>query len=242
MFSSASSAAPQIPLADGCWDRTQDCQCTSCMNFLLMPHFLHFVHYTHNISKGFLTGNGSHYLSFFSVENGHHIQHSLIQRQYAMYHITVLHTITSLCSIPLLSEGGALCTLLFSAENSMPRTTLLKHFLFIYLLFNSIMQYPTLLEHYASQRIFLAIRVHSHIILSIKNKKYTAFRFTAEFLLTGNSIPRSSVTICTGILSHYNTTPDRVQFTLYSTSSPRIRIYHIFSSVLAISRNTAYRI
>ena len=123
-----------------------------------------------------------------------------------MYHITVLHTITSLCSIPLLSEGGALCTLLFSAENSMPRTTLLKHFLFIYLLFNSIMQYPTLLEHYASQRIFLAIRVHSHIILSIKNKKYTASRFTAEFLLTGNSIPRSSVTICTGILSHYKFT------------------------------------
>jgi hypothetical protein len=123
-----------------------------------------------------------------------------------MYHITSYYYVilkqSTTCSIPLLSERGALCTLLFSAKNSMPRTTLLKH-LFIYLLLYSIMQYTSLLEHYASQRIFLAIRVHSRTILSIKNKKYTASRFTAEFLLTGNSIPRSSVTICTGILSHY---------------------------------------
>ncbi len=41
-------------------------------------------------------------------------------------------------------------------------------------------------------------------------------------------------------LQVYNTTPDWEQYTLYSTSSPRIRIYHIFSSVLAFGRNTVY--
>ncbi len=49
--------------------------------------------------------------------------------------------------------------------------------LFIYLLLCSIVQYPSLLEHYASQRIFLAIRVRWHTIHSRRNKKYIAFRF-----------------------------------------------------------------
>jgi hypothetical protein len=56
----------------------------------------------------------------------------------------------------------------------------------------------------------------------------------AGFLLTRNSIPCSSITVCTGILSGYSTTPDREQYTLYSTtSSLRNGIYNIFNAVVS---------
>jgi hypothetical protein len=149
----------------------------------------------------------------------------------------LLHTITSfekkqstICSIPLFSERGALSTLLFSAENSMPRTTFFFTLLFIYLLLCSIVQYPSLLVHYASQRIFLAIRVRWHTIHSIRNKKYTAFRF---------GIPPYRQHFITFILHHlyWNLNPLQHCFrqgTVHPIQDffPSIRLYHIFSSIL----------
>jgi hypothetical protein len=114
--------------------------------------------------------------------------------------------------------------------SSLPRTVChVQHFLtFLFIYYYAALCSIPLLEHYASQRIFLAIRVHSHTIHSIRNRKYTVFRF---------GIPPYQQQYTTFISHHlcwsfFNTTSDRERYTLYRISSPSIRLYHIFSSIL----------
>jgi len=110
--------------------------------------------------------------------------------------------------------------------------------LFIYLLLCSIVQYPSLLEHYASQRTFLAIRVRWHTIHSIRSKKYTAFRFGIP--LTDNILSRSSVTISTGILSITTLLPtgNSTPYTGFLLPVSDFTTYSV--QFFAFSRNTAY--
>jgi hypothetical protein len=78
----------------------------------------------------------SRLIIFLRWERSLYIQHFLIQGQYAMYYITSYYYVilkqSTMCSIPLFSERGALCILC----SSLPRTVchvqhFFKHFLFI---------------------------------------------------------------------------------------------------------------
>jgi hypothetical protein len=158
-----------------------------------------------------------------------------------------------MCNILLFSAEGAQYTLIFSAENSMLRMTLIRFFLYTAFLSaehfavsasfsarNSALfqvQYPSLLEHYTTQTNLLVVKgylTRTYNILFHKEQEKYSIHVHWEQHTVCKFPPYqkySSIIICTGIASHYGTTPDREQYTLSSTSSLRIGIYIIFNSV-----------